>query len=237
MVNTPYQSPYNNWRIQDAVFSVLLFLGALMMLGAAGGNMYSTLINSGEIAYIEQPILAVFISCLSVCAGIAVKAIPMTFTHKESQLLYYKGLFGLTGMTIVVWIYLFASTVASTGGGFSVTDMLEQGENTNSAYTFVQILVEILLGASLFSGWQMLHDSYRPKKLKANPLIPTIDAEIAVLETTLTPINDSVQKAASKVSSIKTARNAFINRQLEALTLFKARHSAIHNLLGDNDNA
>ena len=223
-----YQSQHKHWRTQDKVLSWMLLFGSLVMFIAAGINMYAILLSSGNIVYHENKALALAVSALSACAGIVIKALPMTFSYQETRNIYYKFLFATTSIVIVVWLY-YLSRVA---GGFSVNDILSP-DGSKSTYNFLQLLVEVTLGASMFCGWQILHDEYRPRKQKDNPLIPVLDDEIAPLEAQLSSVNQRIEETTNQITRLEAERDAFINTHLNKLTLFKARHSAIRTLFGD----
>ncbi|TDF41301.1 hypothetical protein EYS14_00100 [Alteromonadaceae bacterium M269] len=223
-----YQSPHKNFRLQDKVVSVALLVGAAVMLFASGANMYAQLLDSGNIAYHNNKILAVAISALSACSGLAIKALPLTFTYQQTKNLYYKALFSVTSIVIVIWLYFQSQSTT----GFSINDALDP-DGSKATLAFMVLLVEVLLGSSLFCGWQILHDSYRPRKQKDNPVLPVIDEEIAALQDQLTDVNQDIEVTTNAIALYESQREAFINQLLDKLKLFKARHSAIHSLFGD----
>lgn len=230
---TVNNSLYANWRAQDIVLSVMLISMTIIMLGASAVTMYSTLISSGEIAFLEQPILAIILSFLSPAAGMSIKALSMAFQNERSKAMYRKMLFILTALAIIVWIYFFSITFNGLGSELVIDDVLNSDGQSN-VFTFAQLSAEILIGASLYTAWQALHDSYSPQRKTANPLIPIADKAIRDIEAELADVDNDISDQLIAITKLKAMKESFINRQLEALVMLKASYQNLNDLLGDS---
>ncbi|MEM0909417.1 MAG: hypothetical protein AAGJ37_00490 [Pseudomonadota bacterium] len=221
--------PLKGWRAPDIVMSILLLLAAIAMMMAAGLNMYSILLGSGNIVYHENKGIAIAVSALSACAGLVFKALPMTFRSAVIRQHYYTAFFSMTAITVIVWLYF----LATTAGSISIDDVLG-GDNQDAIYTYLQLLVEVFLSSCLFIGWQLLFDSYQPMQQTLNPKRKLLDDEIDSLTSELKPINERIEATIHAIALYESQRGAFVQQQLDRLMLLKARHSTINQFLGED---
>lgn len=223
-----YKPPYEGWPINDAVSSFFFGVGAIAMFFAAGTYSYSLLMESGNVFYYENKVVAVAIASLSVWASLALKAFPMVFIHDETRLLYFKALFSTTIIIVLIWLYL----MAQGNTAFSLDDILAP-DSSKGRLAFIQLVMEILLGACLASAWQRVHDKYQRTQPTLNPMLAVRKATIAEIEENIRAVNHAIETTNSELAQLQSQKHSFIHQHLERLSLMKARHAAIHNLLGD----
>jgi hypothetical protein len=224
--------PYRGWRTPEILLSLLLFSATVSMLVISAINLKVILLSSGLPAFIEDETKATMISLLAPIAAISIKLLPMALEFRESKRRYQKALFVITTFVIIAWIYLTSQTFDGFGD-IAIDDILESAETGDGgAYVMTQLLVEILMGASLFSAWQSLHDAYQPRKI--NPYLIRLNKEIARLEQQAATASESVNKAKHHVETHKTQRQVFVNQQLEALALMKAKNQFMNNFFGED---
>ena len=222
---------YQNWLLQHIVLSVMLLLSTIIMYFVSAATMYSSLLNSGNIAFLEHNALAIALSMLSPMASTTIKTFGMSFNHKESRDLFRKILNSLTVISIIYWIVQYSTTIDGMGADIVISDMLNS--EGNNAYTHAQLTCEILMGAALFCAWEALHNSYSSRKQINNPQLAILDKEISELEVQLTHATDEIAHHLNTISRLCAKRNRFINAQLEALSTQKAKYQNIKDFFGD----
>lgn len=211
--------------------NLILFSAPIGLMGIATVNLNSVLVSTADIAFLEAPWKAWLISALAPMASISLKCLPMAFEYPSTKRLYKKGLYSLTAIAILVWIYLVADTFQGMGGGFDVDTLLEASAQGSMTYVLVQLLTEVLMAATLFSAWQSQLDSYHPKPVDEQ--VRALNKALAVNAPLVKTAQDAVYEATDTLNALKTQRAVFINQQIEALTLQKAKHHFLNNHFGD----
>jgi hypothetical protein len=216
--------------VQDIILSLFLFCAAMVMLVVSAVNLNAILISSGELVFLESPWKAWMISVLAPLSSICIKLVPLGFEFPQTKKLFLKFLYSLTALAIILWMVLIAQTFQGMGGDLDVDALLESGQNSQ-LYVFTQLCVEILVAASLFSGWQSLLDNYHPAAPSTDSI--ALDKRIATSETVLEAAQKRLGEATQNLEAIKTGRQLFINKQIEKLSLLKAKNHFIQQFFGE----
>ena len=76
--------PFKDWPLKDQVSLVMVWGAIVVALGMGGANVYANLMASGQPVFIEQPILAVFLSGLLPAGSTALKFISSFFEYSRT---------------------------------------------------------------------------------------------------------------------------------------------------------
>jgi len=158
---------FSDWAQQDQMAIIFILMALIAALVMSASNVYANLMNSGEMAYLEQPWIALMISLLAPAGSIAIKFISQAFERYSSIKRYANTIYTLTALSFVAWIGLFALNHSGVGGGFD-WKTLGESSSTGSYLVFVQLLTEIMVGGALCLAAQDIALKYSPEFYREN---------------------------------------------------------------------
>jgi hypothetical protein len=164
------------------VGSCLTGMGVILVMG--GVNVYSNLMNSGNVMFEQQPWIPVSLSALPAIGTFSIKFlvnfIPARFTRH-----YQITVNGLSIVFLLCWTLFFALEFHNnSGGGIDMTSMTSletPGTSTSSfaiQYTISQLLAELFVAATLFLAADDIAKKYfHPDTIIENPEYTFIENE------------------------------------------------------------
>ncbi len=222
------KNSFSNWGSFDQFAFVLASIALMIALVISAANVYANLINSGDPIYIEQPLIAVFISLLAPAGSIAVKFISHFFDSPRHQKRYTNGIFLLTGLSFFAWVVLFSLNYSGATSGMDWDD-LGESSSKGSMLVFIQLFAEILVGGALFLAAQDIYSKYSPDIYVEN--IAYLNAvkkrdDHAIQHESLCEKRRSKHLALTK---LKAERQAFINEKTAAFVAERSRLNALNH--------
>jgi hypothetical protein len=160
------------------VGSCLTGMGVILVMG--GVNVYSNLMNSGNIMFQQQPWIPISLSALPAIGTFSIKFlvnfIPERFTRH-----YQITVNGLSIVCLLFWSLFFALEFHNnSGGSIDMTSLETPGTSEVSfaiQYTISQLLAELFVAATLFMAADDIAKKYMIDGKSANPDYVAIENE------------------------------------------------------------
>ncbi len=205
-----------------AVALLSLLLGCVVVI-MGGSNVYSIIIASGTPVFLESPHLAIMLSGLLPIGSIALKFFAHYLPHDKAKKRYTITVYLLSALSLLAWVILFGITFKSAGSGidWDSFDTQNMSGTKDELFTVVQLLAELLVGATLFMVAGDIFSMYSPTTLLPNPVYEEHRQNLNSLQVDHTKLADSYKNKQGRIGSLKAARKAYINTQL-ALYMRKA---------------
>lgn len=205
-------------RLIDRVFCWVMGVAAVMAMVLSAVNMAGILLSSYEPIFLENSIYLWALSCLTPLASLATKLLPHSLDNHDHKIWYARGIYALTLVVVLRWLYLVSVTYHG-GGDFS--DVMDSG---NSDLIFTQLLMEILIGGAMVLRISEISEVYAPMRLTPNP-------DYKLQQSDIQELRDKEQKAlkhytevTTQIQKLKGQRKTFINSALSEYAAMKARH-------------
>lgn len=223
--------PQSGMSMQDSFMAWFLMAAALAMLVISAINFNVILASSGNPDLLENEFKRFVLSLLAPLSSIILKLIPMMFEYPAHRKSFVKALFSVTALIVLLWVWMVSQTFSGMGGDIDFTAIMSGDTDTDtddgSLYLFIQLLMEILLGACFLTGWFLLLEKYTPEP--PNPRAHKLDKQIAVLDKLIAQARQDEEDAALALANHQTRRAKLISTQHGKLSNLKAQL----NLLND----
>ncbi|MDR4468472.1 MAG: hypothetical protein MRJ68_09265 [Nitrospira sp.] len=162
-------SSYWKWTLKDQIVFPLTILLMTLVLGAGSANVFSAIMMGGEPVFLENPTLAVMLSFLLPAGSAAIHVLGDLLERDRSRHRYTLVLLGMTATTLLAWTFLFAQNFQIGASGIDWDGLGQENDSTASAFTFVQLLAEMLCGSCLFLGATHIHSRYSRDAVATSP--------------------------------------------------------------------
>lgn len=205
--------PFSQWQGKDqgvAVFSLVSALGVLFM-GAC--NVFANLVGSGNPVFIEQPILAYFLSALLPASSVALKFVSEVFTGERTRRLYIQSMYVLTVFAILAWTVLFALNFHGISGGIDL-DSFEETDYTASAFVWTQLLSELFVGFVLCHVAADTYARYTRDAFIRNPEYARLQDEVKTYQPEHERIRTERNARRSLLVELTASRESFSNEMI-----------------------
>ncbi len=206
----PGPVPFSEWRGRDKGVVIFSLMSAVVVLMMGAANVYANLMGSGNPVFIEQPILAYFLSALLPASSVALKFVAEIFTSDRTRRFYVQPMYALTVMAILAWTVLFAMSFHGISGGIDL-DSLGETDHTASAFTGIQLLAELLVGFVLCHVAADTYSRYAPDAYIRNPEYTKIQAELKAYKEDHDRLHVERNAKRSSLVELTASRDCFIN--------------------------
>jgi len=157
--------------------------------------------------------------------SLAVKAAAALFRTGPQRKWFSYGLYGATGVSLLIWMLLFADSYHGLGGSLDLFG--DHSAWKEKAFVAVQLLTEVLVGASLFTRLERIMAQYAPDADVDNP-------RFGVLIERRNDLNAKLAEASAKLAELTgllTLYDADMARQSQAARLLFRQSLARMNAL------
>jgi len=171
--------PFREWELKDQVVFPLALLFMVLVLGAGAANIFSAIMAQAQPIFLDNPVLAVFLACLLPGGSAAIHFLGDLLESDRSRHRYTLCILGLTIPSLLAWMVLFAMNFPI---GSDVVDLDSLGEESDPiamAFTFSQLIAEVLCGASLALAAAAVHRRYCVESFIRTPESMDLRAQIA----------------------------------------------------------
>ncbi len=154
-----------------AAICVALAFTALL-IGA--GNIYSIIMASGQPVFLDDPALAVALSAILPIGAFALEFFKRQFSTDKAKRRYMMTVYALCAVLLIAWIILFAMVFGSAADqSIDLSSMMSDSNHETDylpqAFTIIQLLAELFVGAALFmTGGELFAKHMRSIRV-ANP--------------------------------------------------------------------
>ena len=152
---------FGQWELKDQITIVFCVIALVLVMGAGMVNIHTNIQASGSPVFLENPWLSVMLSLLlPISASVTKFFVDMIETDRYRRL-YIRFMFMFTLLTSIIWTGLFAQVYEGPAAGLDL-DSLGETNSLASWLTGCQLLLEGLVGASLFLMIGKLQSKYAP---------------------------------------------------------------------------
>lgn len=202
------------WLKDFVIGSVMLLLGiAVVLMGAA--NIYSIIMASGTPVFLEEPRLAMMLSGLLPIGSVALKFFSNVLPHDRSKKRYTFTLYGATAASLLAWVILFGLTFGSAASGLDWDNLdMSGGAGKGAAFTVIQLLAELLVGATLFQVAGDIWATYAPMTTAPNPVYEDLQKNLEALRIPHAKRTQELSAKEAHLHTLKNGRDAYTNAQI-----------------------
>ncbi len=202
------------WSKDFTIGLSCLLCGLLVVLMGAT-NVYSIIMASGTPVFLDDPRLAMMLSGLLPIGSIALKFFSATIQNDKFKKRYTMLLYGASAISLLAWVVLFGMTFGSAASGFDWDSLGNDSDSSKgSAFTVVQLLAEMLVGATLFQVAGDIWATYAPTTLISNPAYDERKKNLELLRADHDERRKSFTQNTARLNTLKAARKAYINSQI-----------------------
>lgn len=217
------------WELDDIAKLIFILPALLTTLCISFANVLANLKASGEVVFIEQPILAVYIALLSPAGSIAMKFIGDIFKTDRAKKRYATWVYTITATVFVLWIVAFSQQFHGVSSGVDLDAIVDGDGGKGSQLVLLQLLSEVLVAASLALAAQTILSKYYAPTQKRNPAYIALeqrrDEHLAAHEK----LRDERNQTHARLVELRAARQAFVNDYLADYAALLARYQAAND--------
>lgn len=203
--------PFKEWSFLDqAIFVGALVLSAVM-LGAGAANIQGNLVGSGLPIFTLNPYFAWLFAMLAPAAALAIHCFGHVFRTWRMRNYYRMGIYLLTVISVLAWSALFAKLFHGTGG----LDISFEGSGfADTLFVWLQIVAEIMVGASLFLIAEHIAGKYSPNWWVRNHEHVELRERVSVLASQRDAAFDRLREAKGPHAGLIALRETAINADI-----------------------
>lgn len=217
-----------SWELSDQLTGGFLFICLCVVMVMSGANVYANLMASGERAFLEQPWLAVCISALAPCASASFKMLASAFDYQSSKKQYALGVHVLTLIITLAWTVAFAMNFTGASGALDLDAMMDGDGGKGAALVWLQLVCEILVGASLFLALGEIALKYSPFIFTENPDHINITKALKTHKEEHERLCEKSSEIAKKIIRLESAKDVFINERLADFGAFVSKFNSLN---------
>lgn len=216
-------TPFNKWNWYDRLIVAGCAIAVVILLVLGASNVAVTILGSGLPVFLENPLFAWMLGGLVPAAAMSVKSGYHLFDLDSSRRRYAFAVFGAAGGLFALWIVLFALSFGGPAAqvdwsAIASGDIKTGGDNRIGALrNIVQILGEIVIGASLFLVIDRIQATYSSSYLVKNPKWIEADKRVQELEAPAAEALRRRQSDEARVVQMRAALDVYVGEALSIL--------------------
>lgn len=219
-------TPFLQWSRHDQLLVVMNYAMVMGLLGLGVINVKTVIMATELPAFLSNPNLALLLGGLVPAASVSLKSgyhICKLDTHKHA---YAWTIFGTSVATTLIWVVLFALSFEGATG--EITPEMLLGETSSSHgwidtwRNIVQIVGEIVIGASLFLVIERIQATYSGVYFIDNPNRVEADKAVASAEAAEAEAVTEEDDLLGEILRMRAAREVFIDEGLAMLHDFRS---------------
>ncbi len=210
----------------DILLGVVCLAAALFVLGMGASNVFSIIMASGTPIFLEQPELAWMLSGLLPLGAFALEFFKRHLHSDQAKKIYNTITFALAAILLLTWVVLFALVFGSPGDDAIDFDKLLKPSGSNDlakAFTMVQLLAELFIGASLFTSAGDLFAKHSPTRLIPNPDYVEATQLLVKMKKDYAPITDVLTKKKARLEMLEHGLNLYLSEQMAGYERLRAQ--------------
>lgn len=212
----------------DIVLGGICLLAALVVLGMGASNVFSIIMASGTPVFLEQPELAWMLSGLMPLGAFALEFFKRHLHSDHAKRIYNTIIFALAAFLLVDWVVLFALVFGSPGDtGLDYGDLLKPAEEDylGKSFTMVQLLAELLVGASLFTSAGDLFAKHSPARLIPNPDYVEATQLLEQMKNDVAPVTEALTQKKARLDMLEHGLTLYLSEQVASYERLRAQLS------------
>jgi hypothetical protein len=202
---------FGQWELKDQLVFPLTLIFMALVLGAGSANVFSAIMAQGEPIFLENPILAVFLACLLPGGAAAIHSFGDLLQSDRSRHRYTLFILGSTVVSLLAWTGLFAMNFPIGSDEVNLDRLEEDSDLIAMAFTFVQLLTEVLCGASLALTASYIHSRYCAESFIRTPEFLDLSAQIQERLPTHEALHAKRSQKRGRLMQLRAMRAAHIS--------------------------
>ncbi|MCB1935511.1 MAG: hypothetical protein KDF59_06180 [Nitrosomonas sp.] len=201
----------------DILLGIICLIAAVFVLGMGASNVFSIIMSSGNPVFLDEPRLAWMLSGLLPLGAFALEFFKRHLQSDRSKRIYTITIFALSAILLLVWVVLFALVFGSPGDDSLDFDKLLKpaGEDhLGQAFTMVQLLAELMVGAALFTSGADLFAKHSPTRLVESPDYTDAVALLNQMKKDYAPIAANIHHKKARSELLEHAKGLFVSEQM-----------------------
>jgi len=199
---------------KDKITVALTTIAAILTLFMGASNIYSNLMASGTIVFLEKQYLAIFISALLPTGSIALKYASNFMRLDSSRRRYAQCVYTCTILSLLAWTILFSMNFSGVSGGLDIDALLDDSGSEN-LLVWIQIMAELLVGSALFLVIEDIMLKYNPEVVDVNPKYTQLQKKYASLKQENIDLEDLCAKKTGRLREVEKNRERYIEERVE----------------------
>jgi hypothetical protein len=219
------------FRPQEIFLLFQLVPAMMMMLVTSAINVYVNVMASNPKMFLDSEWKAVLLSLAAPAGALVFKMLPMVFLRASHQEQAKRLLIALTIGVTVYWIFAFSQRFEGLGSKIDLATLLLGGGATAAKdnFVFIQIFVEMMIAACIFTWVQTILDRGIPFSTIPNPAYPLVLERCEKTEIRRQKSLALQASAEEELSTYHSDKKAFVNEQHAALTMEIAKNKALYS--------
>jgi hypothetical protein len=205
-----------NWTfLRDGGLVACALGGMGLLLAMASLNVFSNLMNSGSMVFMEHPWIAASLSVLPAASSFSVKYLGQLLPEKYRKH-YSLILHGMAVMSLLVWCLTFGYQFHNNAGGEFNLDVgnSSAAPDFGVAYTIAQLLTEVLVSACLFVTVEDIYQKYANDTLVENPTYTVALQHYQEAKNRLKDLQDKRKANLGELKTLNAKRNIFVSENM-----------------------
>lgn len=213
---------FKQWMPRDQIMmvSLLLALFATLVMGTA--NVYSNLMASGQVVFLDSPWLAVFISLLMPTGSIAIKFLSHGFSHHRHKKLFTVIVYAFTACLFLAWTMAFAQNFSGVSGGID-WDSLGDSSGKGAVLVWLQLVTEIMVATALALAAEEISLKYAPDFYSDNPEYIHIASQLKQFKTQHEKLSEARNEVHGQLRKAQAEHRNIINTILASYSSLRTR--------------
>lgn len=210
-----------HWQPRHQVSVIGYGTAALVALGCSWISVKASLQDSGLPIFINEPMLAAFMAAIAPTASIAIKSVGSLVKHESAKKKIRTALYLMATLSFVGWVALFSTKFEGLSGDFD--PFAAPDPVAGQAFTMLQIITEVLVGAALFMNLEAITAIYSPEYFTANLRHEQLTERKAALDAEINALTENLQAARGRLTELNAIRDLTIAAAELALREHRAR--------------
>jgi len=223
-------SSFRQWTMQDQVTFCASLIFMVIVLSAGAGNVYSAIQAEAIPVFLENPVLAVLLSCLLPSGSVALHSFAEFLETDRRRQQYNKLIAALTFVFLTIWAFAFGLNFQIGDDTLYAAPLNESADKTSVVFTIVQLMAELFCGTSLALIATHIHRRYTKDSTMPNPEAETLDRQIAQAKARYEPVQVR-QRAWGRLAQLKAMRALHITEMKAWFIAFRRRCEELKKMI------
>lgn len=197
-----------------------------MFMGSA--NVYANLMS--EIAFIENPWLAVTLSALMPAGATGMKFISGYFEYAKTKKRYALCVYSLTAIFMLAWSAVFAMNFNGAAGAVDWDALGEDDHGKGALLVWIQITCELLIAASIFLAIEQITHKYAPDRKEESAEFTNLERSLAEHGKSHAPLHKAYTECFGEKTVLEKEREALAQDWADHYLALHRRFNAVNSL-------
>lgn len=201
----------------DILLGILCLFAAGFVLLMGASNVFSIIMSSGAPIFLEEPRLAWMLSGLLPLGAFSLEFFKRHLQSDRGKRFYTITIFALSAILLLAWVVLFALVFGSPGDDALDFDKLLKpaGEDhLGKAFTMVQLLAELMVGAALFTSGADLFAKHSPTRLVTSPDYEDAVAVLSAMQKDYAPIGANIHQKKARLDVLEQGASLYASERV-----------------------